>query len=105
MVSLLAVLAIAAIVTVNTGITALLTRLFRVRLRTDWAVAVYVGFFVPTALTVSTILLGSIVGPNLGSRVIVLALFVGFPLAIGIAIDVLWMPPPEAVDLPEVSEE
>jgi hypothetical protein len=105
MVSALGLVALAALILVNTGITAVLTRLLRVRLETDWGTAVYVGFFVPVALVLSTIVLGSVVGPDLGSRIAVVVLLVGVPLALGVSIDVLWMPAPEDVTLPDTVEE
>lgn len=105
MVSALGLVALAVLVAVNTAIAAVLTRLLRVRLATDWGAAVYVGFFVPIALVVSTILLGSVVGPDLGSRVAVVTLLIGVPLVLGVSVDVLWMPAPEEVELPDTVGE
>lgn len=94
-------LGLAVIVFGNTAVAALLTRFLRVRLKTRWGSAVYVGFLVPAALLVSTLLFGSVFGPNLGSAAAVVGVTVVLPLALGVSFDYFWMPAPEEVDLPE----
>jgi cell division protein FtsW (lipid II flippase) len=103
MVSVLGLVVLGVLVAVNTAVAAVLTRLLRVRLDTDWGTAVLVGFFVPIALVFTTIVLGSVLGPDLGSRVTVFVLLVGVPLVLGVSIDVLWMPAPEEVELPDAT--
>ena len=97
-------LALAVMVLVNTGLAAVTTRLLRVRLATDWGTAVYVAVLGPLVLGATTLVMGTLGGPNLGSRTAVLALLVLFPLTLGVALDVLWMPAPEEVDLPDTVE-
>lgn len=92
------------ILAVNTAIAALATRFFRVRLETVWGAAAFVGVFVPVAMLVPIILLGSLGGPNLGSPAIVVGLLVALPLAVGVTVDVFWMPAPADVELPAPDE-
>jgi Mg2+/Co2+ transporter CorB len=90
------------IVLVNTAVTALATRFFRVRLHTQWGSAIYTALLVPVLLVILTLVIGSLgVGPNLGSAAAVLGLTVVLPMAVGVAFDYFWMPSPEEVDLPE----
>ncbi|MEF8781623.1 MAG: hypothetical protein V5A39_07575 [Haloarculaceae archaeon] len=97
------VLGLTVIVFGNTVVAALLTRFLRVRLKTRWGSAAYIAFLVPIALLVSTLLFGSIFGPNLGSAAAVVGVTVLLPLALGVSFDYFWMPAPEEVDLPERS--
>lgn len=104
MVSALAVVGLVVIVVVNTLVAAVMTRLFRVRLETPWGAGVFVALFVPVALTFLTIVLGSIGGPALGSRGAVIGLFILLPLALGVTVDVFWMPAPDDVELPATTD-
>lgn len=104
MVSGPALLAAAVIVGVNTLVSALLTRLFRVRLDTAWGAGVFVVLFAPVATTLVTILVGT-VAPPIGSRTDVVVWFVLVPVALGATIDVFWMPAPDEVDLPANLED
>jgi len=88
----------------TTGLAAVSTRLLRVRLNTDWGAAVYVAVLGPLVLGAATVLMGSLGGPNLGSRTTVGLVLVLFPLTLGVAFDVLWMPAPEEVELPDTVE-
>lgn len=105
MASLLSWVPILLVLGVNTAIAALLTRVFRVRLDTTWGAAVFVAFFVPVLQLIPVIVVGSLAGPNLQSPALVLGLLVALPLAIGVTIDVFWMPAPEDVELPTPSEQ
>jgi hypothetical protein len=105
MVSVLSALALVVMVGVNSLVAALMTRLFRVRLETAWGAAGFVALFVPVALTFLTIVMGSVTGPGLGSRGMVVFLLILIPLALGVTVDVFWMPAPEEVDLPANLEE
>lgn len=105
MVSVLGLVGLGVILAVNTAVAAVGTRLLRVRLTTMWGTALYVAVAVPLALTVTTILLGSVAGPDLGSRSAVVGLLVGVPFVLGVSFDVLWMPAPDEVDLPDTVGE
>lgn len=107
MTTVLAWLGLGVILVSHTVFVAILTRVFRVRLATRWGPFVYVGTVIPVVLFVSTLLLSGVfgLGPDLGG--IGPALFVTLlvPLAVGVAIDYFWMPPPDEVDLPETQDE
>jgi hypothetical protein len=92
------------IVLVNTAITALLTRFFRVRLHTRWGSAIYTFLLIPVVLIITTLVLGSVLGPDLGSAGTVLTLTVIAPGSIGVAFDYFWMPAPEEVDMPDTRD-
>lgn len=92
------------IVVVNTAITVVLTRFFRLRLDTDWAAAIYTLCFVPIALTVSTVLLSGLLA--LGGAVerdVALLLSIVLPLSLGVSIDLFWMPAPEEIQVPDTT--
>jgi hypothetical protein len=93
----------AVVLVVHALVAAVMTRYFRIRLATDWGTVLYTLLFVPVVLLVLTQVFTGIlgIGPNLGSAVVVLAVMVGLPLAVGATVDVLYMRPPEAYDLPE----
>lgn len=103
--SVLTAAGIAVLVAVNTAITVVATRFFRLQLSTTWAAAIYTLVFVPMALAVATVVLSGVVGLGgaTGSRAVALLLAIVLPLATGIAIDVFWMPAPEEVELPETT--
>lgn len=105
MVSVLALIPALVILVVNTLLAALLTRLFRVRMETAWGAAVLVALFAPVLTIAVTILVGSVAGPAIGSRGLVVGLFVLVPIALGVTIDVFWMPAPDEVELPATVEE
>jgi hypothetical protein len=102
MVTAVDVVGLLVILLVNGGITALLTRFFRVRLDTEWGPVVYVVLIVPVVLVLSILVLSGLLGlgPNLGSAGLVVGLTVVLPMALGVAFDYFWMPAPEDVDLP-----
>jgi len=103
MVSPLGIAIVLVVVAVQTAIAALLIRLFRVRLESQWGPVVFAVTVVPVVLTLTTLVLGR-VGPDLGSRGTVVFLMIGVPLALGLTIDYVWMPAPEAVELPATME-
>ncbi|MFB6296198.1 MAG: hypothetical protein ABEH66_05065 [Halobacteriales archaeon] len=106
MVSVLGVAGVVLIVAAHTAIAAVLTRVFRVRLKTRWGAAVFALLIIPVVLTLTTLLLSGVlgIGGDLGSRgtAVFVAIFV--PLALGILIDYVWMPAPEEVELPATTE-
>ncbi|AZH26629.1 hypothetical protein [Haloplanus aerogenes] len=88
----------------NTLITAVLTRFFRLQLKTRWGTVVYTALLVPVVLVVTTIVVFSLgVGVDLGSAGAVLGLMVALPMALGVAIDVLYVPAPDEYELPETT--
>jgi fatty acid desaturase len=101
MVTALELVGLFVILLVNTAVAALLTRFFRVRLKTRWGSAAYTLFIVPVVLVGLTLLLGSVAGPNLGSPTAVVVLTVVAPSSVGVAFDYFWMPSPEEVDVPQ----
>jgi len=102
MVGPLGLVGLAVLVGLQTLLAAVSVRWLRVRLESWWAPVVYALVFVPVLLVVSTFLLTGVLGlgPDLGSPGVALFLLVAAPLGLGLAIDYLWMPPPEAVELP-----
>ncbi len=101
MVTTLELVGLFVILLVNTAVAALLTRFFRVRLKTQWGSAIYTLLIVPVVLVALTLLLGSFAGPNLGSPTAVIVLTVVAPTSVGVAFDYFWMPSPDEVDLPD----
>jgi hypothetical protein len=86
---------------VNTLIAAVLTRLFRVRLNTRWGGALYAVLLTPVVLFVVTLVLGQVLGPDLGDPATVVGVTVLLPLTVGIAFDYFWMPAPNEIELPD----
>lgn len=102
--ALLALLGLAIVVAINTALTVVLVRFFRLQLDTDWATVIYTLLFVPMALAAATLVLSGALGLGGGvaaGRDVTLALTVVLPMATGIAVDLFWMPAPEEVELPE----
>lgn len=91
----------------HTLVAAVMTRYFRVVLETTWGWVVYTLFFVPITLFVSTLLFtGALgIGVDLGSPTAVFTVMIVLPLSLGLAIDLLYVPPPEEVDLPMPKDE
>jgi len=88
----------------NTVISAVMTRFFRLQLKTRWGTVVYTALLVPVALVVTTIVVFSLgVGVDLGSTGAVLGLMVALPMALGVTIDVLYVPAPDEYELPETT--
>jgi hypothetical protein len=106
MVGVVGILGLLVILFVNTAVTALVTRFFRVRLNTRWGSAVYVVLLIPLLLLALTMVLSGVfgLGPNLGSPAAVVGVTIIVPMALGVTFDYVWMPSPEDVDLPEQRE-
>ncbi|GAB3684334.1 hypothetical protein GCM10028857_13180 [Salinarchaeum chitinilyticum] len=100
--SVLTGIGVAIIVAVHTAIAVVLTRFFRLQLKTEWGAAIYTLFLIPLALIVSASLLSGLLGlgGNLGGRDVVLLLVIVLPLSLGITIDLFWMPSPDEIELP-----
>ena len=102
MVSVLDVVGLLVILGVNTLGAALLSRLFRVRLNTQWGAVLYSVLLTPIVLLVVVLVLGGVgLGPDLGSPASVIGITILLPLALGMAFDYFWQPAPEEVELPD----
>lgn len=104
MASLLALALAAVVLGVHTLVAAVLARFFRIRLTTQWGWVLYTLLVVPVVLTATTMLAGAVIPPLFEDPVLLLATFVGVPLALGLTIDLLYVPPPEEYELPGTSE-
>ncbi len=104
MVSAATALGFLVIVLINTVITAVVVRFFRLRLSTKWGAIVYTLLLVPLVYIATTILLSGAIGlggSGIRDRGTALILAWVLPFTLGISIDLFWMPPPEEIDLPE----
>jgi hypothetical protein len=102
MADLAGVVGVLAIVAVNTAIAAVLTRFFRLQLATRWGSALYALVVIPIVHILVLLLASGVLG--LGAtmgRATAIVVTVVVPLGLGGAIDVFWMPPPEAVEYGE----
>ncbi|MEF8829013.1 MAG: hypothetical protein V5A15_05895 [Haloarcula sp.] len=102
MVSVAGIIGLLVIVLVNSAVTALMTRFFRVRLHTWWGSIVYSLLLCPVVMVVILLVLSGVfrLGANLGSQTAVMLVTVLIPLAIGMTFDYFWMPAPDEVELP-----
>ena len=104
MVSVINLVLLGVVLVVHTLIAAVMTRFFRIRLKTQWGSVVYALLLIPFVLLVTTLvffgLLGIDGGLTLGTPAL-LGLAIGMPLALGFTIDVLYIPSPEEYDLPD----
>ena len=104
MVSVVGLLVFGAVLVVHTLIAAVLTRFFRLRLKTQWGYVVYSFAIIPVALLVTTLIFFGVfpigAGLNLDTPTL-LGAAIGLPLALGFTIDTLYVPAPEEYDLPE----
>ncbi|WP_231185464.1 hypothetical protein [Haladaptatus sp. DYF46] len=104
MVSAATVLGLSVIILVNTVITAVVIRFFRLRLSTRWGAVVYTLLLVPLVYVVTTIVLSGVIGfggsgiRDIGTALILIWVL---PFSLGVSIDLFWMPPPEEVELPD----
>ncbi|MFW5949050.1 MAG: hypothetical protein ACOCSD_05580 [Halolamina sp.] len=103
MASALSIAFLLTIVAAHTLVAAVLTRFFRIALDTTWGAALFTLTGIPLALLASTYVFSGVLGlgPELGSPAIVLTLLVAVPVGLGALIDVLYVPPPEEVELPD----
>lgn len=107
MVGLAGLVGLVVLVAAHTLVAAVTVRLLRVRLTTRWAPVVFALAIVPVVLVASTLVItgGLGLGPDLGSARLALFLLVAAPLGLGMAIDYLWMPPPDEVELPATGQD
>jgi hypothetical protein len=102
MVSVVNLALLGAVLVINTLIAAVMTRFFRIRLKTRTGAVIYSLLLVPFVLFVTTMLFGAVIPGNLGVPVL-LGIWIGMPLVLGFTIDVLYVPPPEEIELPETT--
>jgi hypothetical protein len=104
MVSVVGLALFGAVLLIHTLIAAVLTRFFRLRLKTQWGYVVYSFAIIPVALLVTTLIFFGVfpigAGLNLDTPTL-LGAAIGLPLALGFTIDTLYVPAPEEYDLPE----
>lgn len=101
MVSVVGGIGLLILLAVNTVVSAVLTRFFRVHMDTRWGQVVYAVVVTPVVLLGLTLVLGTILGPNLGTPGAVFGVTILLPLSVGIAFDYFWMPAPDEVEVPE----
>jgi hypothetical protein len=107
MVSVVNLVLFGVVLVVHTLIAAVMTRFFRIRLKTQWGYVVYSLVLIPIVLFVTTLVFSGIldIGVNLGDPATALGVMIGMPMALGFAIDTLYVPPPEEYDLPEARNQ
>jgi hypothetical protein len=103
MVAVTDVVGILLILGVNTALAALLTRFFRVRMKTRWGAVLYALLITPVVQLLVILVLSGIanLGGPVGSAAAVVGLFVLLPMGLGMAFDYFWQPAPEEVELPD----
>ena len=104
MVSVIGLVAFGVVLVVHTLLAAVLTRFFRLRLKTQWGYVVYSFAIIPVALLVTTLFFFGVLPVGAGLSLdtpTLLGAAVGLPLALGFTIDTLYVPAPEEYDLPE----
>lgn len=87
----------------NTLIAVVGVRFLRVRLATRWAPIIYALVFLPVVFVPTTIIISGVIGT--ADVVVTPATLIGllflFPIGLGFAVDYFWLPPPEAIDVPD----
>ncbi|WP_101294339.1 hypothetical protein [Halegenticoccus soli] len=103
MATLLNLVLLGAVLAIHTLIAAVMTRYFRIRLKTQIGAVVYSLFLIPVVLFVTTLVFSGAlnIGVNLGSPAAALGIMIGLPLALGFTIDVLYVPSPDEYELPD----
>ena len=105
MLALIGYVSLLALMAFHTLLAAVTTRFFRLRLKTSWGSVVYTIVLTPMLLFVSTLfftgVLGVGAGVDLGSPTVVVSALVLLPIVLGVAIDYLYVPPPEEYELPD----
>jgi hypothetical protein len=103
MVSVADIVGLLVILGINSSAAALMTRFFRVRLKTTWGSAIYIVLLTPFALLISTLILAGFLklGPDLGGEMTLIGLVIVLPMTLGVAFDYFWMPSPDDVDVPQ----
>jgi hypothetical protein len=102
MASVLNLVLLGVVLVINTLIAAVMTRFFRLRLKTRAGAVLYALLLIPLALFVTTMLFGAVI-PGEVSVGLLLGLWIGMPLVLGFTIDVLYVPAPDEIDLPKTT--
>lgn len=92
----------AVVIAIHTVIAVVGVRFLRVRLGTTWAPFVYAVVFLPVVYVPTTVLFSGFLaagGARISSGTLFTVVFF-LPLAMGIAIDIFWLPHPAEVDVP-----
>jgi hypothetical protein len=104
MASVVSLVLLGVVLVVNTLIAAVMTRFFRIRLKTRAGAVVYALLITPVVLFATTMLFGAVIPWDGGlPTAVLLGLWVGMPLVLGFTIDVLYVPPPEEIELPDTT--
>jgi hypothetical protein len=105
MASALSLVLFVVLLAVHTLVAAVLTRYFRIALNSSWGKAFFTVAAIPVVLVASTLVFTGVfgIGPDIGNPVLVFAILVFGPQAIGALVDYLYIPPPEAYDLPDTT--
>ncbi|ERG95436.1 hypothetical protein [Haloquadratum walsbyi] len=103
MASAVGIVLFVAVLIIHTLVAAVITRFFRIRLKTQLGYVMYSFLLVPFALLILTLLFTGIfgIGVNLGDPTTATGVMIGLPFALGFTIDTLYVPAPEEYDLPE----
>jgi hypothetical protein len=102
MASVVSFVLLGAVLVVHTLIAAVMTRFFRLRLKTRAGAVIYALLLIPFVLLVTTLLFGAVI-PGDVAVPLLLGLWIGMPLVLGFTIDVLYVPPPDEIDLPKTT--
>ena len=102
MVSVVNLVLLGVVLVINTLIAAVMTRFFRLRLKTRAGAVLYALLLIPLALFVTTMLFGAVIPGEVGVALL-LGLWIGMPLVLGFTIDVLYVPAPDEIDLPKTT--
>jgi hypothetical protein len=95
------VVGVVGVVIVHTLIAAVVVRFFRLRLETGWGWVLYSALAVPVVYVASALVFLGVLGIGQSltvDRGTLLALVWGLPLALGVSLDLLWVPQPEEVE-------
>lgn len=105
MASALSLVLFVALLGLHTLVAAVLTRFFRITLHSPLGRAFFTVTAIPVVLVASTLVFTGVfgIGPVLGDPALVVAVLVFGPQAIGALVDYLYVPPPEAYDLPDTA--
>lgn len=103
--SLVGLALLGAVLAFHTLVAAVMTRFFRLRMKTQIGWVLYSLVLTPVALVLSTMVFTGVLnigqGVNFGGPTPAFAVMVGVPLALGFTIDVLYVPAPDEYELPE----
>lgn len=94
---LLTAAGVLVVVAIHTAIATVLLRYFRVQLDTRWGTVAFALFFIPVALTASLLIVGQLPIFHGMDRNTVMLVAILFPIMLGAAVDLFWLPSPAEV--------